>query len=351
MINLNDTIKEPIDSAHYRTKYRATCDTCGKDRGYLNKVNASKPNCTKCCIRHTTESKLKMSLAKVNHVPWNKGKKETRREVIDKMSAVKRGRSPTNKGKKLTFDQKVKISCTLRGIKLSDFDELKTPAARAERNRFADLKLHVERFKVDNFTCVACSISGVTLNAHHVKSWKHHPTERFNIDNLVSLCIPCHRLFHAIHGNGKEKPNTKDQMENFLANRSVGTKKIVYVIAGASGAGKSWICNQVINKFKYVSYDKTPKDQTRSILWNETSTVIYDPTTHVSSFIKRNKDIFDIKLIVIVEDELTISTRLMARGGQITNSVRQRIKRMKNLAKGAVFSGTSSEVLAFLRTV
>lgn len=351
MILFHDTIKRLVDDTHYTTKYRATCDKCGCDRGYLDKQRAQKPYCRKCSPRSTEESRQKMSIAKQGKLPWNKGKKEVRNAVLNKMSVSRSGQIPVNKGKKMSFEQKVKLSCNARGINLSDFDELKTPTSRIERNRFAELGLHIQRFELDQYTCQACGISKTSLNAHHKNSWKYFEDQRFSVENLISLCTHCHKEFHSIYGNGKTTPNTEEQMNSFLKNKKqLMTRKTIILVAGVSGAGKSWVCNQVKDSVSYILYDKTDKRNVRAIMWNDKADLIlYDPTTHVSSFITRNQDIFDIKLLVIQEDEATIKARLQGRGGQITDSVKRRIKRMKTLAKRSLFTGTSSEVLSFLQ--
>ena len=51
-------------------------------------------------------------------------------------------------------------------------------------------------FQRDNFTCVACGRRGVHLHAHHVKSYAHFPTLRFDITNGVTLCLDCHGQVH-----------------------------------------------------------------------------------------------------------------------------------------------------------
>jgi hypothetical protein len=354
MIILNDTIKILIDEKRYRTKYRAFCDNCGSDRGYLDKQNATKNRfCRKCCTRITESSKAKMSAAKRGRAPWNKGLVENRPEVKQKLSNAKKGRPSNTKGKKMSFEQKVKLSCSIRGIPIEDFDELKTPENQLERNKFADLKLHTQRFELDSYRCVSCKLDKTTLNAHHLDSWKFFPEQRFDINNLVSLCYYCHKNFHSLHGNGKNTPNTRQQFEEFMLNRSrSGVKKDVYIIAGASGAGKSWVCSHFINDpdIEYVAYDKIKRNEARSIVYNsERQTILFDPTVHVSSFIKRNSDIFNINLVVIQEDESVVAERLTGRGGTLTDSVKRRINRMKNLAKQSIFTGTSGQVLDFLK--
>lgn len=43
-----------------------------------------------------------------------------------------------------------------------------------------------------------CQVCGNThpLEVHHYDNWKHFPTKRFLLSNLVTLCRPCHKQFH-----------------------------------------------------------------------------------------------------------------------------------------------------------
>jgi 5-methylcytosine-specific restriction endonuclease McrA len=290
-------------------------------------------------------------MAKIGKTPWNKGLKETRPDVIEKLSRAKQGRTPHNKNKPMSFEQKVKLSCAARKINLDEFDELKTPSARAERNKFAEMQLHIKCFERFNFRCDCCGLDKVLLNAHHLNSWKFFPDQRFDLANLVALCKTCHDSFHSLYGNGKTTPNTKDQYLEFRSMRqnkiSKQCRKRVIVVAGVSGSGKSWVCSQL--PLSYVNHDLVKKDNIRDYIYNlDSDIVLYDPSSHIPSFIKRNMDIFDIELVVIQETEDVIRSRLMSRGETFTKSIEKGMERMKNLAKRAVFTGTSSEVLEFL---
>lgn len=286
------------------------------------------------------------------HFPvWNRGLKETRPDVIEKMSVKKRGKAPPNKGKNISLDQRIQLSCVNRDIPIEKFDDFTTEETRRERNRFADLGLSRQCFDRDGFKCDCCGLDRVALNAHHLNSWKHFPDQRFELSNLISLCYTCHRSFHNICGNGKHTPNTAEQYYEFkLTYNSNPVKKDLYIVAGVSGSGKSWVCSNF--KDIYMEYDSIPKKHARSIIYNHKSdTIIYDPTVHVSTFIKRNSDIFNIKLVVIQEPKETVVSRLISRGGKETPSLSRRILRMRRLAEtAAVFSGSSDEVLEYLRT-
>lgn len=48
-------------------------------------------------------------------------------------------------------------------------------------------------YKRDKYTCIECKKSGVYLNAHHKKSFRHFPELRFDINNGITLCVPCHK--------------------------------------------------------------------------------------------------------------------------------------------------------------
>jgi len=348
MIHLDNTIKKVISDSKYRTQYFTTCDTCGISRGYLSKQNAIRyPNCKKCSHSNVSEeTRLKMSQSFKGRPAWNKGLKGVSEETSLKMRIKKIGVSPANKGKECSREQRIQISCTNRNIEIEHFDDFTTDESSRERNKFADLNLHNQCFERHNYACDRCGLKKVVLQAHHKNGWKHFPEQRFSISNLVSLCSYCHKRFHNEFGNGKTEPNTEQQYIEFKQTFIPTQKKTVLLVAGVSGAGKSWVCERLADKVYYHSYDQNPKNDIRSLLWNtESNIILYDPFSHVSTFINKNSDIFDIKLYVIQESEATIRDRLEKRGGKFTKSIKRRIDRMKTLSKRAVFSGTSEEVL------
>lgn len=349
MVHIDDIRKRVIKGNKYRTEYRASCDTCGTDRGYMSKQNAIKyPNCKRCSHKNiSTETREKISKASKGRIPWNKGKKGISDSTREKMRAKKLGRTPHNMGKSCSTEQKIKLSCVNRGISIDDFDDFTNEESKRERNKFTDLNLHKLCFEKYGYACDRCGLDKVILNAHHKNSWKHFPNLRFDMSNLVALCYTCHKTFHSLYGNGKSAPNTDVQYDEFkhsFVRQNI--KKKIILVAGAAGSGKTWVCNNLSSRIHYHQYDKNNRSEARSMLWNLDAAVIaYDPFSHVSTFIKKNSDIFDIHLYVIQESMAVVKQRLEGRGGQYTKSVERRIKRMKNLAKMAIFSGTSSEVL------
>jgi len=43
---------------------------------------------------------------------------------------------------------------------------------------------------------------GTVLNAHHILSWATYSSERYNVDNGISLCKDCHMETHRKHQPG-----------------------------------------------------------------------------------------------------------------------------------------------------
>lgn len=73
-------------------------------------------------------------------------------------------------------------------------------------------KLREIVFKRDSYTCVLCNKVGGDMNAHHLNGWDIFKEQRFDLDNLVTLCTSCHSDFHKSYGYGG---NTREQFEEY----------------------------------------------------------------------------------------------------------------------------------------
>ena len=54
----------------------------------------------------------------------------------------------------------------------------------------------------DSYTCAWCSQVGFELNVHHLDFWFSNPDKRFDRNNLVTLCKPCHATIHQNNYHG-----------------------------------------------------------------------------------------------------------------------------------------------------
>lgn len=69
-------------------------------------------------------------------------------------------------------------------------------------------------FSRDGYKCSICGDSrGGNLVAHHLESWNMSVDKRFELDNLVTLCESCHKMFHQKYGFGY---NTEEQYKEFV---------------------------------------------------------------------------------------------------------------------------------------
>lgn len=58
----------------------------------------------------------------------------------------------------------------------------------------------------DDYRCSCCGCKSskghpLVINAHHLDSWCVSKGKRLDVNNMVTVCSPCHRLFHSLYGN------------------------------------------------------------------------------------------------------------------------------------------------------
>lgn len=64
--------------------------------------------------------------------------------------------------------------------------------------------------------CVLCG-NGSDLEVHHLNSGKYFPEQRFDSDNLITLCRDCHReAYHEAFKGGYQKKATKEDFNRFM---------------------------------------------------------------------------------------------------------------------------------------
>ena len=90
----------------------------------------------------------------------------------------------------------------------------KTDEERADsRSNDEYAKLVNNVFVRDNYTCQCCGKYSKDLKAHHMNSYDIHIDERYDINNMITLCGNCHSNFHKKYGYGK---NTKEQFLEWM---------------------------------------------------------------------------------------------------------------------------------------
>ena len=72
------------------------------------------------------------------------------------------------------------------GIVRVDLDRNRYPSKRWSR-------LVKER---DGYRCRECGCADGVLHSHHIKRWMDHPELRYDVDNGITLCEPCHQKAH-----------------------------------------------------------------------------------------------------------------------------------------------------------
>jgi hypothetical protein len=158
---------------------------------------------------------------KKGYIPWNKDKKTGLSPMLGKKHSeeTKEKISLNNahywKGKTFSENHKEKLS-----ENHADFKEEKSPNWKggSSRNRECEKEWRISVFNRDNYCCKKCNLKNgegktIQLNSHHIENYSSNLEKRFDIDNGITLCKDCHKLFHITFGY---KNNNKNQIDCFL---------------------------------------------------------------------------------------------------------------------------------------
>lgn len=64
-----------------------------------------------------------------------------------------------------------------------------------------------EVFARDGYVCQRCGESKKEkrgIHGHHIKSWANHPSLRYDLENIVTLCRKCHNWVHSLANINRE---------------------------------------------------------------------------------------------------------------------------------------------------
>lgn len=180
------------------------CQTCGKL--FEKKINCSKRSweyskyCSNKCINVGRVSKLRGMPLSEEHklkihntllgVTTNTGRTHIKKgQHLSPDTELKPGNIPWCKGKSNPHFAGANNPNWKGGI---------TPEHLKVRWSQKSKIFRDEVFKRDNYTCQHCNRKRkegdrVILNIHHIKPFSTHKELRFDVNNVVSLCIECHR--------------------------------------------------------------------------------------------------------------------------------------------------------------
>lgn len=101
------------------------------------------------------------------------------------------------------------------GEKHHNWDPKRTHALRTKERKTLEYQRWLKAVhKRDGYSCQCCGDKkGGNFNVHHIESYGSTPSKRYDVDNGITLCEPCHKKFHSEYGWGN---NTTEQFSSFM---------------------------------------------------------------------------------------------------------------------------------------
>lgn len=187
------------------------------------KRKISKANRGKKKPPRSEEHKKNISKANKGRIGYFKGKKhteETKKRIgentirmFEKNPKLKEQIAKKLHGIKPSLNTRKKMSESRKGEKSYNWKGGITPENHKIRNSIEFRLWRESVFARDNWTCQKCEQKGYELHPHHIKNFADYSELRFAIDNGITFCKKCHKLFHHIFGN---KNNNQEQIKMFL---------------------------------------------------------------------------------------------------------------------------------------
>jgi hypothetical protein len=124
--------------------------------------------------KHKNFNLEKKGCFEAKHIPWNKGTH----------GIMKGGMS----GKKHTTETKLKISIAKNKGKTKENNLL--------RKRADYFEWRTKVYTRDNYTCQKCGKISGKLNAHHIEKFSENKSKALEVSNGITLCENCHKKEH-----------------------------------------------------------------------------------------------------------------------------------------------------------
>jgi ribosomal protein S14 len=183
--------------------------------------------------KHTEEAinKINKTWFKKGDRSWNKGLKGYRKgHFVSKETKIKIGEA--QRGSKNHNWKGGKPKCIVCGKEFSQWVKSKvcrncykgenhwnwkggiTPEIYKIRGSLQYKLWQYSIFSKDKNICQKCGEDKISvLTAHHIQNFAQYPELRFTIDNGITFCRKCHKLFHKNYGR---KNNNKKQIDEFI---------------------------------------------------------------------------------------------------------------------------------------
>ena len=170
--------------------------------GFYTRTEEYKKNQSEIMKRAYQEGKLHQNSLKNLTNRWPKGHKAWNKGLKNYNSGEKHwfwGKHLNELTKKFGF-QKGKENPNYKNG-LYTLENL--PVYRHRTTSFIYKKWRQSVFERDNYECKSCGFKGY-ITAHHIKSWAKYPELRYEVNNGLTLCEPCHSLTDNYKGRGKK---------------------------------------------------------------------------------------------------------------------------------------------------
>lgn len=194
-------------------RYVLKCEYCG------NEFYASKKKQRFCSTDCSNRYNGTLELGENNHFYGKHHTEDTKQKMKDNHVDFKGSKNPMygkSSWDKMTEENKLKRrenqSLKMSGENHPNWNKDKTNEEREIKREYIDYyDWRKKVYERDNYTCVCCGYSkGGNLNAHHIYGYSEYKELRTDINNGITLCEKCHKLYH------KKNGYNNNTLENFI---------------------------------------------------------------------------------------------------------------------------------------